>query len=843
MPHEPVQVVTNPEQLRQPRETNPPGSAGTDFFEGNDAGFAAHRESLAHALASIRATIASDAWLGAYGGLGYVRVMMTPRAIAKTHRPQKSLFKPNWTPHVATEGIGEPIYAVTPQSLDEVIRAVQAAPDSVTLRMNPRKGVEEPNPPRSRCEVSAIESVALWSEADRRDFTAAEAAAWLARSGVGHNYLVSLFPFASASRTPALALAQRSSARALQSDLEQLHVEAIGRGSSTPGANRTLTLRVLASDAPTKVELGMISSGVGAALLPTGRPSNDATVHESVLTVLSRNPLVRSIELPPVVQPSEATPEPVGELPVDVLPERIPGNGAHGIVGVIDGGVGAALDDWVEDRWDQLDPSDVDAEHGNFISGLLVAGGRLNPTYLSEQRDGCRVVDIAVLPTDPARTGQPFESYYPGGVPDFMDEVEAAVRHFREHLGVRIFNFSMNFDAPGNQSRYGYTARRLDEIARTFDVIFVVSAGNINAPADRRPEWDANPANAVAALARETRGIISEPAESLFNISVSALNPPGLSGQVDYALTSYSRRGPGLRGATKPDFAHVGGSGRSDLQSGTGLRSLDRAGALVTNAGTSFAAPLVARQLADLDHLIEGDVSREVLLGLLAHYSALPASMSNRVVLPVARDLVGHGKPLTAEQMLQRPDSEITLVFNSVVLPGEQHSLIFGWPASLVSNGKCRGHARLTLVARPVLAYEHGDERVRVNIDAKLMQEQSNGGFAGALKAANQPATAGVPLTERDLIKEALKWQVVKSFDATFRGRGESSQWKFQVEYLTRADEQLPTAGVEFAAVLTIADPTGTAPVFQEVRQELSALNIRTADIRTSVQTRVQPRA
>ncbi len=65
MPHEPVQVVTNPEQLRQPRETNPPGSAGTDFFEGNDAGFAAHRESLARALASIRATIASDAWLWA----------------------------------------------------------------------------------------------------------------------------------------------------------------------------------------------------------------------------------------------------------------------------------------------------------------------------------------------------------------------------------------------------------------------------------------------------------------------------------------------------------------------------------------------------------------------------------------------------------------------------------------------------------------------------------------------------------------------------------------------------------------------------------------------------------
>ena len=151
MPHEPVQVVTNPEQLRQPRETNPPGSAGTDFFEGNDAGFAAHRESLARALASIRATIASDAWLSAYGGLGYVRVMMTPRAIAKTHRPQKSLFKPNWTPHVATEGIGEPIYAVTPQSLDEVIRAVQAPGGAWGSRPRRDHGVRCPLSNQSRC--------------------------------------------------------------------------------------------------------------------------------------------------------------------------------------------------------------------------------------------------------------------------------------------------------------------------------------------------------------------------------------------------------------------------------------------------------------------------------------------------------------------------------------------------------------------------------------------------------------------------------------------------------------------------------------------------------------------
>jgi hypothetical protein len=60
------------------------------------------------------------------------------------------------------------------------------------------------------------------------------------------------------------------------------------------------------------------------------------------------------------------------------------------------------------------------------------------------------------------------------------------------------------------------------------------------------------------------------------------------------------------------------------------------------------------------------------------------------------------------------------------------------------------------------------------------------------------------------------------------------------VEYLTRTGEHMPNGGVPFTAILTISDPEGDAPVFNDMRQNLQALGARIADIRTAV--RITPR-
>ncbi|WP_456284143.1 S8 family peptidase [Microbacterium sp. JZ101] len=844
MPNEPVQVVTNPQRLRTPREKNRPGKAGDDFFAGDDAGFALHRDFLAASLRDVIATVRSDAWQRNNGDAAHIKVTMRPQAIAKSHRPQRAVFRAKVAPHVATARIGEPIYAVTSAALQQIADLVATAPTEVETKIDNVSERVKPNPTRLRCELSAIATIELWGPADKRSFSITDGAEWLSRAGAGGQYIVNFFPLADSTAAPNLVAAEQVAARALHTRLSQLGVVARARAALGRGSGRVVTVGLLEEGNKSVLQLGLLTQPVGSDVGSAVLRAVSLDRHEAVLRALEESTLVRDITLPPLVQSDKATTLPTNELLGTGLPDR--GFEPVARVGVIDGGVSKSADAWVTDRWEQLSPEDRDEAHGTFISGLLVACGDFNPGFLSSVSSGCEVVDIDVLPADPAGTNQAFARYYPNGVIDFMDEVESAVSEYRSRLGVRVFNFSLNFVGPGDGTRYGYAARRLDQIARDHDVIFVVSAGNL-APAEQRPEWPGDTAAAVATLVGDSAGLINEPAESLFNVSVSALNPPGLAGQVPYALARYSRRGPGLRGATKPDFAHVGGSGTPDPRRGHGLTSIGVGGEQATGAGTSYAAPLVARMLADLDQAIDGDAPREVLLALLVHYAHMPAIMRHSNVLPLARDLAGYGLPSSAAATLQRPDNEIVIVVHSTVLSGQQHTLDFNWPAALVDpSGKCRGYARLTLVARPVLAYEHGDERVRVNIDAKLMQQQeddSNGTprFKNALKTINRPATVKAPRSERELLQEASKWQVVKSFETPrMRGRGVRSDWRFLVEYLTRAEEQFPDAGVEFAAVLTIADDQGDAPVFQQMRQHLGDLGVRTGDIRTNIRTRVQ---
>jgi hypothetical protein len=815
-----VQLVLNNEALRDERKRTPPVDNGTDFFGGNNSGFASHRDALATAAKAIRASLLQ---VPEFNGLGHVKVTMQRDAIAKTHRPQTKLFRSRWTPQVGTDGVGEPIFAVTPESLDKVIAAIEAAEMVVVDKINAKTGEVKANPTRNRCEVSAIESMTLWSEADRREFSAVEAVAWLHRAGAGSGYLITCFPFASAPGFPKLAEGVERALAALDAAMNR---DGLRQRSLTEDRRFGSTLALTVASDETVLELH--ADGALTA----------AETHEVILHALGTNPIVRSISLPPIVSGERGASATLGE-PAPNYYFEVPETEPLTKVGVIDGGVGPHLDGWVRERWGTIADADRDTDHGTFISGLLIAEKRMNPSFPEDQQHGCVIYDVDVLPADPGDTGIPFNGYYPGGITQFFDEIEAAVETYRRDHGVRVFNLSINVRTPRTSRSYGWTAERLDQIARAHDVIFVISAGNLDA-ADIRPEWHSTPATALAALTADIAGFLSEPGESLQNVSVSALNPPKMAGQVPLALARYSRRGPGLRGATKPDFAHIGGSGTALPDSNRGMLSVDGAGSLVTGCGTSYAAPLVARRLADLDALIEGDVSREVLLALMVHFANTPTLFTHKTLLPVAQHLIGFGMPITAERMLQRDDSEITLVVDSVIRPGEDNWFEFRWPDALVDDGRCSGKARLTLVASPPIAYEHGDERVRANIDAHLKQRQTNDRFATRLKRVNAvPKPDKARKNERDLLLESMKWQLVKSFETTtMRGRGPSADWRFQVDYLERTEEPLPAGGIPYAAVLTISDPKRQAPVFTQMRQNLNAVGVRTDDLRTSIRAR-----
>lgn len=202
--------------------------------------------------------------------------------------------------------------------------------------------------------------------------------------------------------------------------------------------------------------------------------------------------------------------------------------------------------------------------------------------------------------------------------------------------------------------------------------------------------------------------------------------------------------------------------------------------------------------------------------------------------------------------MLETDDQEITLLFQSRLTAGERKPAIlrfdFQWPTSLVDSttGACSGRARMTLVSSPPLDPAFCAEFVRVNLEASLRQrldtllKAKRPSYTNQIDAIYLPKLSKLAIPERALIAHGIKWWPSKQYASNFTNNGTSSAWRLEVSSLVRAEAQFPAEGVPFAVLLTIEDPDGKKPVFEEMRQALQASTARAVDVRTAA--RLRPR-
>ncbi|MCJ8509809.1 S8 family peptidase [Rhizobium lemnae] len=828
----PIQIVLNPENFEEAREAGG-GGGRKDFFANRDRDFGAHKAALMSQLDTISDILSAQS----QGPIGYVKVILKREAWAKSHRPVGALFRNDRAPVVGGGDLGVMIVEGHPSALAKVKAEIGKAETLTRMKFDESKGKEVPNPSAQKSEAGAIERIELYGASDKRRFSAEEAVAWLSNPMTGSGYEVELFD----------AVPPRSEWDRLDDSHRRL-VESFVSGFNRLGYSMSVERLPVGRNKLPMLAVRLDQAGDGAILRLTGTPTKerrdlapfdpDIQRHGRLLDFLDKHPLVKRIELPGIVVRSARPPAPARGRPSNATMPVRDSRRSHPKLGIIDGGLSPALADWVIDRWDVLADEDMDLSHGTFIGGLAVAGSSLNGAATCPEADGTELVDLAIFPNE--RKAGVFASYYSGGLPHFFDEMDAAVADARARHGVRVFNMSLNILQPAAPDRYSPHAVRLDRLAEENNAVVFVSAGNIQ-PQDLRAEWPSDTAAALANLALARNDGLLTPAESARNVAVAAVNPPDHAGCLPFAPTRFSRRGPGLRSGVKPDLAHVGGSGTVHPTLGHGLFSISPDGTVTDGCGTSYASPLVAKTAAALDHAIEGEVSRETLIGLLVHHAEIPEPLRAKELGAVTRHLVGFGMPPSAERILETGDHSITLVFASRIQHGQQINFRFPWPASLVGpGGKCRGRAKLTLVTTPPLDARFGSEFVRINIDAALQQEQAKG-WKGRLDPLYLPPSRGAHAVEAERIEHDLKWSPVKVFGKTFpQGVGPSSNWRLFIEYLTRAGEVMPDEGVPFTAILTISDPDAEKPVFNDMRQSLQAIGTQIADIRTAA--RITPR-
>lgn len=817
----PVQVITNPDRFREPRISRRGGGAGKDFFKDMDAAFDEHRSVLLQTLSAIARRRSSALRIN-------LVVQMRSDALAKSHRPFGSLLTPAQAAHVGTEDFGELIFALTPVALVELIKRIGEAESEGNWVETP-DGERVYKPSGRRAETSAIASVREWDPAMMRGFDLHQARDWLS-SDASVKARVMLFNWpqqdvlSSGAVRAFRGLLSSASEFANLFELELPHgwpaglQTALGEG----GASRYVEGPLWGDQE---------GEGEREPFVETALEF-DAEQFERGLAFFESSSLVMRVRLEDRIN-SEAPPLLGPELD-DSLPLETSNAPMRPVVGVIDGGVRGPLGEGasVVGRTGLLADAHrslIRTNHGSTIASLVAQGSWFNPGFLSGEED-CAVFDLDLFPDASA-----FALYY-ASLEDFVEILRTSVERAKAETGARVFNLSYNAErAPGNQ-RYSLAAVGLDEIARELDVIFVISAGNFS-DIDERPEWPAKATDAVAMLGGHASadGLLA-PAESILNVSVGAVNPPGLAGAIEGVPTRYTRRGTQQPSALKPDFAAPGGAHPEGARKDTGLAALDAFGKVRGVKGTSYAAPLVARYLASLDSAIAGHTSRETLLALAVHHSSLPAEMSHKSLEKIAPSFLGHGTLPTVAETLDGSDYAMTFILSDAIMPGKRSYFPFTWPASLTtSEGKCRGLLGLTLVAEPVLDYAHGAEAVRVNIDAVVRQADQAGRFSSRATATHEFFSNYRYAREFRLTNVLGKWYPVKTFLARMpEGRGSSADWEISFDYLTRDVFDLTENGVRFSAVVTIADLKREAPVFDEMRASLSSIGVALSDLRTA---------
>lgn len=415
--------------------------------------------------------------------------------------------------------------------------------------------------------------------------------------------------------------------------------------------------------------------GIGQSLLLTRARLSSVTLEE-----LLTWDIVFSVEVPPKPEFSVTQTRPLTTS--DFSPIQLPPDDAPGIC-VLDSGIaaghsllGPAVGDTTAVPLSLGTPTDVQG-HGTKVAGIALYG---NVQACIERR-----------------LFQPEHWIFSVRVTNEhneFDEVELIERQMQDAIEYahstwecRVFNISLgDRTRPFDGSRVSTWAATLDELARRLDIVIVVSAGNYRFISEDTTRDDSPWAGYPNYLFQDEARLLS-PSEAANVLTVGSLARPGTSYRSEryptdvnyqsiargYEPSPFTRIGPGIEGAIKPELCEIGGNFAIDLRTGN-RDEKDSGVACVTlsrefasgnlfefDSGTSFAAPAVAYGAARLLDSFP-QASANLIRSLLASSAQVPQETHNLLGdIGKTRRVCGYGLP-HVEAALTSSDERVVLI-------------------------------------------------------------------------------------------------------------------------------------------------------------------------------------
>jgi hypothetical protein len=437
----------------------------------------------------------------------------------------------------------------------------------------------------------------------------------------------------------------------------------------------------------------------------------------------------------------------------------------------------------------------------------------MNPTLIGVDDSPCGVFDLQVIPNyDPARGDTEIITEQ-----EFLQTLETALKQYANKY--KVWNLSMGTSEVCSLDEFSPFAEQLDNLQEKYSVSFVISAGNYETlPLLSYPRTDPQLAS----------GRITSPADSILGITVGSI------GHVDYPNggpkrnepSPFSRHGAGPNYIIKPDVVHYGGSCSIDLINKSGVRSVFESGS-AEDLGTSVATPLVSRTLAQIYDRISPTPSPVLARSLLTHHARDPRN-GNRV--PDGQEnFFGFGLPSLPPNCLECNPYSSTLVFEDTLRPGfflEWDD--FPYPPSLRRNGRYFGEIWMTIAFAPARGGRWGTEYCETHVEAhfgvhRYQQSRRSGQRKPVFRGLVPPEhkNPGM-LYESYQVMNLRKWAPVRTYHGDLGEKGErGDRWRLYVRLLNRHRDKNSRGSKPqpFSLIITIADPTRTAPVYDEMAQ------------------------
>lgn len=469
----------------------------------------------------------------------------------------------------------------------------------------------------------------------------------------------------------------------------------------------------------------------------------------------------------------------------------IPNPGIEPTIGVIDTLFDKRVyfSKWVEYHDmvdDNIPKGQNDYRHGTAVSSIIVDGPKMNP-WLD---DGCgrfKVRHFGVA------AGAQFSSF------TIIKLIKTIIESNKD---IKVWNISLGSNQEINDNFISAEAAVLDQIQYENDVIFVVAGTN---------------------KSREDVNKIGSPADSINSMVVNAVTKSGLS-------TKYSRKGLALSFFAKPDVSYYGGSEEQYIQVCEPLGT-------TFVAGTSFAAPWVARKLAYLIDVL--GLNREIAKALIID----AARGWNDAPTPEEVALYGHGiVPIKITDIIQTPEDEIRFLVTDVSEKWNTYNYHFPIPLKADTYPY---YARATMCYFPLCDRAQGVDYTNTELNLHFGRIQDDGKLNEINDDKQNLDDIGESrsyILEGDARERFRKWDNVKYIAETVKDRRvpkksyRNKNWGMEIKTNNRLDPE-DGVGLRFGVVVTIKEMYGINRIDEFIKNcNLNGWLVNAIDIQNRIE-------